>query len=402
MNTTKKQKIAIITPYGGEERLDNYAEFNLAQGLIAKGWEVRMYTYSAKGIPTYDHDLTYKGIPIFRCPERLGVSPRLFSLLTSFQPDIVLGFHPRNFLNFSAYLAARFIGVRYAVQIVGILHDPYIVKDTDNPIGNLKDPRSVIVSFSQLTARLFTKDIYEGVIGKWKNYVLHMPTKNADQVIAINKDEMQYIQSVYGRKAMLAYWCAPQRSSGSTEQKPSVDLPKDFLFFIGQIKLRKGWDTAIDAIAVLKEKGIIKHLVFVTPHKDLREPIAYATKGGVREQIVFLSAVSNEERNWLYHHCQYVLIPSRYEGFGLPVFEAFLAEKPICATDIPTYLEFLVHKKNAMVSVIGDGAGLARSIQELDNDPSLGRALVEEGKKTLEDFSASHMVDSFLAAFKGA
>lgn len=395
MNSQKK--IAIITPYGGEPRLDNYAEFNLAQGLIAKGWEVRMYTYSAKGMPGYDHDLIYKGIPVFRCRERLGISPRLFFLLLSFHPYTILGFHPRNFLNYSAYLASLIMSVRFVVQIVGILHDPYIVKDVDDPIGNLKDPRSVIMSLSQLFRRLFVHDITEGIKGKWKNYVLHTPTKHAYQIIAINKDEMQYIQSVYHRSAVLAYWCAPQAAE-ATEEKPKVKLPTEFLFFIGQIKRRKGWDTAIEAIAKLKEKGIIKCLVFVTPHKDLSEPVAYANRLGVKEQIIFLSAVSNEERNWLYNHCQYVLIPSRYEGFGLPVFEAFLAQKPICATDIPTYLEFLAHKKNAMISRIGDGEDLARSIQELDADPALAPALILEGRKTILDFSSTRMVDSFLAA----
>ena len=84
MNIERKKRIAIITPYGGESRLDNYAEFNLAQGLIAKGWEVRMYTYAARGIPGYVNDLNYKGIPVYRTRYRLGVSPRLLLLLLGF------------------------------------------------------------------------------------------------------------------------------------------------------------------------------------------------------------------------------------------------------------------------------------------------------------------------------
>lgn len=395
--TKTKKKIAIITPYGGEERLDNYAEFNLAQGLIAKGWEVRMYTYSAKGIPGYESDLVYKGIPVFRCPERFGISPRLFYEIGSYRPDIVLGFHPRNFLNFTASLAAKCFGATYSVQIVGILHDPYIVEDTDDPIGHLKDPKSVIVSFTQFMS-VIIKTSPTHWPDAWRNYVLHTPTKHAKSILAINKDEMQYIESVYGRSAHLAYWCAPKKSESAIEEKPKVELPDEFLFFIGQIKLRKGWDTAIESIAELKKKGIIKQLVFVTPHKDLSEPTALAEKLGVRAQIVFLSAVSNEERNWLYNHCLYVLIPSRYEGFGLPVFETFLAQKPICATDIPTYLEFLTHKQNAMISGIGDGIGLAESIAELDGDVSLQKKLVQEGNKTVVEFSAEKMVESFLSA----
>lgn len=397
MNSTTKKKLAIITPYGGEERLDNYAEFNLAQGLMAQGWEVRMYTYSANGMPGYESDLVYKGIPVYRCRERFGISPRLFFEIGRYRPDIVLGFHPRNFLNFTASFAAKCFGATYSVQIVGILHDPYIVEDTDDPIGHLKDPKSVIVSFTQLIKTLLVSSPAKWG-DHWRNYVLHTPTKHAKSILAINKDEMQYIQSVYGRSAHLAYWCAPKKSVSSTEEKPKVDLPSEFLFFIGQIKLRKGWDTAIQSLAELKKQGIIKQLVFVTPHKDLSEPTALALELGVREQITFLSAVTNEERNWLYNHSQYVLIPSRYEGFGLPVFETFHAQKPICATDIPTYLEFLTHKQNAMISGIGDGKGLADSIATLDKDEALQKKLVEEGNKTVREFSVERMVESFVAA----
>ena len=38
------KRIAIVTPYGAEERLDNYAEFVLAQELIERGYDVRMFT----------------------------------------------------------------------------------------------------------------------------------------------------------------------------------------------------------------------------------------------------------------------------------------------------------------------------------------------------------------------
>ena len=125
-------------------------------------------------------------------------------------------------------------------------------------------------------------------------------------------------------------------------------------------------------------------------------PIEYAKGRGVLDQIAFLSSISNEEKEWLYAHCRYVLVPSRYEGFGLPVFEAFLARKPICASDIPVFDEFLVHKKNAMLSPVGDGDALADSILALDADPTLVRTLVEEGVRTAARFAHERMVSEYI------
>ena len=42
-----------------------------------------------------------------------------------------------------------------------------------------------------------------------------------------------------------------------------------------------------------------------------------------------LGKVSDNERRWLYAHCQGLLFPSIAEGFGLPVIEAMQWGKPV-------------------------------------------------------------------------
>jgi glycosyltransferase involved in cell wall biosynthesis len=42
----------------------------------------------------------------------------------------------------------------------------------------------------------------------------------------------------------------------------------------------------------------------------------------VRNRIIPLFAVSDDELSWLYRHCQFTLYPSHYEGWGLPVAES--------------------------------------------------------------------------------
>ncbi len=391
-----KRKIAIVTPYGGEPRLDNYAEFVLAQGLLEKGYDVRFYTYASRHIPTYSQNLIYKGVPVFRVRERFGFSPSLFLSILTFRPDTVLTFHPRSFLNFSAYWASRMVRARFIVEIVGILHDPYIVGDTDDPEGTIKSPTKISTSLNTL--------VREAQSGAWKNawenYIFHMPTANADTIIAINENERHHIQSIYKRDAALIYWCAPKlQHTGEMRPQPlsGGNMPAQFLLFIGMVKRRKGWDTAIEALSFLKHRGVIKKLVFVSSHTDLSEPIAHAEALGVRDQITFLSQISNEEKSWVYRNCQYVLIPSRYEGFGLPVFEAFLARKPICASDIPVFREFLVDKGNATIFPKGDAAALAEAVLQLDQDTKLRETLTEGGTATAARFNAEEMIKKYVS-----
>ena len=391
-----RRKIAVVTPYGAEARFDNYAEFILAYTLREKGWDARMYTYAVHKDSAHRGDLTYMGVPVRRCRQRYGLSPRLFFSILFFRPETVICFHPKNFLNFTAYLAARLTGARFIVEIVGILHDPYIVNDTDNPQDNLKSSIHLVTNVPQLLRDIVARRFS----GLWTNYVRHMPAAHADEVIAISDDEKKYIRQLYGRDSTRVYWSAA-RFVDHKEEKPKADIPERFHFFMGQIKLRKGWDVAIDAIAELKKKGITDHLVFVSPQTDLTEPTEYARERGVLSQIMFLVRISNEEKNWLYTHCTYVLIPSRYEGFGLIAFEAYLAKKPIVASTLTVFLEFMEHEKNAMLFETGNGLEMARAMQELDADPKLREQLIEGGLATAEKFSYERMVNEHIAVIEG-
>ena len=390
-----EKRIAIVTPYGAEPRYDNYPEFILAESLIERGWRVRMYTYALRDIPMYRTDLVYKGIAVARCRHRFGISPKLFLSLLYSRPDVVLCYHPKNFLSYTARLAARVIGARFIVEVTGILHDPYIVDDVDDPEATLKKNPHLITDFVG-----FVKDaLSEGVRRSWNNYVLHSPTGNADRIIAINEQEKKYIFEFYGRSAERIY-CATPRARDEGQMRPTIlPIPDNFLFFIGQIKRRKGWDTAIEGMVALRRMGHPAHLVFVTPQKDLAVPIARARARGVLSDITFLSAVSNEERQWLYSHARAVLVPSTYEGFGLPVFEAFLSGAPVCASDIPVFREFLSHKENAILFTVGSGEALARAVIELDSDPALREHLIEKGRQTAERFSYERMVEKHISVF---
>ena len=225
-----------------------------------------------------------------------------------------------------------------------------------------------------------------------------MPTAKSDAIVAINKEEQRYIKQFYGRESELIYWSISQPETAE-QTKPAPEkygpYPPDYLLLVAQVKRRKGWDTVIEALSILKKQGLKKNLIFVCPTKDTFEAADFIKKNDVQDLVFFMNQVTNEEKNWLYKNTQYVLAPSRYEGFGLPVFEGFLAGRPVLATAIPVYLEFLEHKKNAMISKTGDGAALAANIRELDNNPALAEDLVKQGYLTAEQFNDQALVNKF-------
>ena len=393
-----KLRIAIVTPFGAEPRLDHFAEFILVKGLLALGHNARLYTYRRRDHELYRRNLIYQSVPVFRCRQRAGLAPGLVISLLRFRPDCVLYFHPKSRLSFSAYLGAKLAGAKTISEIVGILHDPFLVGDTDDPVTTLRPKAKLLTSWGELVRALFGSPSQS-----WQNFVVHMPVAKADVIVAINQDEQEYIKKFYHRDSKLIHWAIPQATRPKTtkpEEKKYGRLPERFLLFIAQVKKRKGWDTVLEALEILKNQGTERNLVFVCPHQDVSEANTYARNLGVEAQIYFLSGVSNEEKNWLYQNCDMVLAPSRYEGFGLPVFEALAAGKPALTTDLPVYQELLTHGSDALISGVGDSAALAANIKALDGDPALAKQLIQGGYQTVAKFTDELMVNKFVALIK--
>jgi hypothetical protein len=163
-------KIAIITPFGAEKRLDAFAEFLIAQHLVQDGQDVRLLTYDMSNQPEYaEKSLTYKTVPTVRCRQRYGLSPRLLLEILKFRPRIVMLCHIRSWLNLSGYVAARLVGANVVFKVVGFLHDPCIVSDRDNPLETVHSKITLLTSIPKLLKSFFGEKPVG--CGRWENFV---------------------------------------------------------------------------------------------------------------------------------------------------------------------------------------------------------------------------------------
>lgn len=97
------------------------------------------------------------------------------------------------------------------------------------------------------------------------------------------------------------------------------------------------------------------------PHKNLA---LVATLGVPWRHAV---GVSDEELNALYAGARAVLVPSREEGFGLPVLEAFARGVPVVASDIPALRE--VSGGLATLVPVDDVDAWRRAVRQVWDEP---------------------------------
>jgi glycosyltransferase involved in cell wall biosynthesis len=109
-------------------------------------------------------------------------------------------------------------------------------------------------------------------------------------------------------------------------------LPADFVLFVGTREPRKNLGTLLTAHARARATGPVPDLVLVGPAGWGQE---IATAEGVHV-VEWLAA---PELRRLVARARAAVLPSHYEGFGLPVLEAMSAGTAVVASDIATHRE---------------------------------------------------------------
>jgi glycosyltransferase involved in cell wall biosynthesis len=137
---------------------------------------------------------------------------------------------------------------------------------------------------------------------------------------------------------------------------PGNGAADDYLLFVGAVQTRKSPLVAAEAA---RELG--RRLVVVGPEKEPRLARELERRGAELRGWVDKPQLAE-----LYRRAAAVLVPSRYEGFGLPVLEAMACGAPVVATPEP-----------ALREVAGDAAIFA----EVDDfAAAVSRAIAERGR----------------------
>jgi glycosyltransferase involved in cell wall biosynthesis len=98
-----------------------------------------------------------------------------------------------------------------------------------------------------------------------------------------------------------------------------------------------------------------------------------------------LGRVPDADLAALMHGAAALVVPSRAEGFGLPVLEGLSAGVPVVTSDDPALVE--VGGGATAVAPIGDPAALAAALARVTGDEELRRDLVRRGRLRAGEFS---------------
>lgn len=144
---------------------------------------------------------------------------------------------------------------------------------------------------------------------------------------------------------------------------------------VGRLDIaQKGQDLLVDAVAILRDRGVAVTVDFIGEGRSRDELEARIGSRGVADRVTLLGARPPEyiARNL----CDYDLLvqPSRFEGFGLTIAEGMAAGVPVLVSDIDVQLEVTDHGRCGYTFRSGDTADLADAIARIVAGYDMSRA----------------------------
>lgn len=389
-------KILFITSYGFSDRMRNFMEFILARIMAKSGWKVFAVARPEKELT---ENFTTDGVRVFKTQNMLRGFFHLAKLMAFERPDVIHIFNQRN--NPLAIMAAglnKIFGIPLVFTEYGLLHDHYLVKDRDNPLPiSLKfNEDGAILSFGKIFRN-------KNIVKNAKNYLFHLPLSSADKIVFVSRHNIELAEKMGLKKSLyLPYifdekrW--PPADSGNDFKKSENE---NLILFIGQMKLRKGWDVILEAVSYI-DKGLNPKLVFITSsyEKEPAELSSAVEKLKIRDRIIFLGKVSNEKLEEAYRASELVAIPSRYEGFGLPVIEAWEMQKPVVASDVVAVNEHVKNGYNGLLVPPENPKALAEAMERVLKDKNLRGNLIQGGNQTLKTMKSEEFKNKWFDFYK--
>jgi glycosyltransferase involved in cell wall biosynthesis len=163
--------------------------------------------------------------------------------------------------------------------------------------------------------------------------------------------------------------------------------------FVGRLDRQKGADEFLKAAAEVVRSEPSTRFVVAGDGREKRRLVALAAQLSLDALVSFVGWQANAYP--LLAQIDLLVMPSRWEPFGLAAAEAMALRKPVVATAVDGLPEVIEDGVTGRLVAPGDPTALATGILELVRNPGLRTRMGEQGRKRVEKrFTIAGMVDA--------
>lgn len=257
-----------------------------------------------------------------------------------------------------------------------------------------------VVTVHDLTPLVFPEAFPRGIKGEIRWQMQKLSLRKTDAVITdseCSKADVVKIAGVKESKVKPVYLAAGEHfrdikseTEKLTKVRRKFGLPEKFVLYVGDVTWNKNLPRLIDASRIANVPLVMVGKALASKDFDKENPwnkdlveVQLMTEG--QENIKKLGFVESEELVAIYNLATVFVMPSLYEGFGLPVLEAMACGCPVITSKEGSLKE--VADNAALIVDAYDEGDMAKGIQKVFNDIDLQKELTLKGFERAKKFS---------------
>jgi D-inositol-3-phosphate glycosyltransferase len=362
-----KIKVAIIDHLGAHGSSHHFYLFGQAQGLIANGIKVGLYTNiytSNPGIKDLEFHQFYKGI--FSKKSRILTAMRYFvgSIRSHFHARIsscnVFHYH---IFGFSILVLFNMVLAKLLfAKIVLTIHD--VRSFSDSNVSSFYTRLIYFFSDSILTHNRFSKH---------EILKFHEPLQSKISIIP-HGNYLPFIKT--------------QHDQESSRRRLDISLDSKVLLFFGMIKKVKGLDLLLRAMPkIIEENSEVILLIAGKPWKDdFSKYHNLINDLHINSNcLLHIKFISYDDVEYYYSASDIVVLPYNkiYQSGVLMMSLSY--GKPVVLSDLDSFKEIIEDKKSALLFKSGDVKSLANIINNTFDSPKLLKNIGLNGLKLMKE-----------------
>ncbi len=235
---------------------------------------------------------------------------------------------------------------------------------------------------------------------EWRNRHYGPTIERADVVFTLSEDAKGTIVERFGvdpEKVVVVHldvdpeFCRPP-SEAAREAFARLELPEEYLYFPANYWPHKNHEILLRAMGRLAGRFPSLHLVLTGASATGEELVRTAIAAqGLESRVRILGYQNVEVLPEIYRHARMLVFPSRFEGFGIPIIEAFHCGIPAVVSASGSCPE--IAGDAALFVDVSDPAAIAAAVTRLLEEPALCADLVAKGSARAASFSWRSAVD---------
>lgn len=228
-------------------------------------------------------------------------------------------------------------------------------------------------------------------------YNKRLLVERADKIIAISEntknDLLKYLDIDENKIDIIHH--------GISTEQPKYEqiknLPKRYILFVGTRVSYKNFYMLAEAFKILSEKDDDLSLVLAGGGELGLAEMEYLRRTDIIEKTMQISATDGE-LNTLYKNAICFVYPSLYEGFGLPILEAFKNNCPVLLSNCSCFPEVAGSAARYFEQQYLDS--LVEELSLIIYDESIRLKMIELGKSRLVQFPIETCVEKTIETYK--